>query len=186
MWNCWRVDSLRECTVTGWLGTRTGWSNTSYFSRNQRFLAENSVQILQLSANSPDINPVENVWTILKSFVQKKNPTNKQELIQHVQESQHKTLPSTREKLMSSIPICFRNASKTKGDSSKTNKSWRFRLKIHKSMFFFSAIEAISAEKSFSLVIFWTKVYEELLCVLRPCPCSWMKTNSFRRMMISI
>lgn len=46
-----------------------------------KFLAEKKVDILDWPGNSPDMNPIENVWEFLKSEVRMKAPTTKQELI---------------------------------------------------------------------------------------------------------
>ena len=70
-------------------------------------------QILQWPPNSPDINPVENVRTILIDFVEKRNPQTKEELIAIIQESQRKNGYDVREKLMNSssrrLALCFEN-----------------------------------------------------------------------------
>ena len=102
--------------------------------RPKTFFGEILVQISQWPANAPDNNPVENAWTMLKSFLETKNPTNKQELIQHVQEWQHKILPKTTEKLMS--PMRLRE--KRREICRKMGKSRRVGLKINKSMHFFN------------------------------------------------
>ncbi|CAH1993541.1 unnamed protein product, partial [Acanthoscelides obtectus] len=49
--------------------------------KNTKFLAEKKVDILDWPGNSPDMNPIENVWEFLKSEVTMKAPTTKQELI---------------------------------------------------------------------------------------------------------
>ena len=113
------IDSSKYCEIVGdfipyatalfpdgWILEQDG--ATPHTSRQTKdFFAENSVQFLQWPPNSPDINPVENVWMMLKSFVEKKNPKTKDELIQYVQESQHVILPAVRKNLMGSIPTCL-------------------------------------------------------------------------------
>ena len=98
--------------ANGWILEQDG--ATPHTSRETSdFFAENQVQILQWPPNSPDINPVENVWTILKNFVEKKNPQTKAALIENIQESQHEITESIRENLMKSIPkrlgLCLAN-----------------------------------------------------------------------------
>ena len=122
------IDSSKYCEIVGdfipyatalfpdgWILEQDG--ATPHTSRQTKnFFAENSVQFLQWPPNSPDINPVENVWMMLKSFVEKKNPKTKDELIQYVQESQHVILPAVRKNLMGSIPTrlgqCLENEGK--------------------------------------------------------------------------
>ena len=40
-----------------------------------------------LPANSPDLNPAENVWNIMKRYVLRKHPTNERELKQYITEA---------------------------------------------------------------------------------------------------
>lgn len=96
----------------GWILEQDGATpHTSHETRN--FFMDNFLQILQWPPNSPEINPIENVWTVLKAFVEKKNPQSKHELIQYIQESQHEITISLRRNLMSSISrrlaACFEN-----------------------------------------------------------------------------
>ena len=70
----------------GWVLEQDG-ATPPTSKETKEFLAENNIQILQWPPNSPDINPVENAWTILKDFVEKRNPQTKEELIGIIQES---------------------------------------------------------------------------------------------------
>ena len=71
------------------------------------------MQILQWPPNSHDINPVENFWTILKDYVEKKNPKTKAALVDNIQESQHKISIEVRRNLMNAIQkrlaLCLAN-----------------------------------------------------------------------------
>ena len=96
----------------GWILEQDGATpHTSKESKN--FLRGNNVQILQWPPNSPDINPVENVWTILKNYVEKKNPQTKAALVDNFQESQHKISIEVRRNLMNAIQkrlaLCLAN-----------------------------------------------------------------------------
>jgi transposase len=49
-------------------------------------LHERAIRLLWWPANSPDLNPIENLWRLLKSRVQKRFLTTKAELITCIQE----------------------------------------------------------------------------------------------------
>lgn len=47
---------------------------------------ERAIRLIWWPANSPDLNPIENVWRLLKQRVQSRFPCTKEELIQVIQE----------------------------------------------------------------------------------------------------
>ena len=49
-----------------------------------RFLEDHGIEVLPWPGNSPDMNPIENLWAILKSEMKKKTITNKQQLIEEL------------------------------------------------------------------------------------------------------
>ena len=44
------------------------------------FLSEEDVTVVEWPAESPDMNPIENVWKLLSERVKEKNPRNVEEL----------------------------------------------------------------------------------------------------------
>ena len=75
----------------------------------KEFFKANSIEVLApWPGNSPDLNPIENLWAILKKQVDKRKPTNckqLQTLIQYEWSSIHSELIN---KLVSSMPKRFK------------------------------------------------------------------------------
>ena len=56
--------------------------HTSNLAKN--FIRDNMPEIIDWPSNSPDLNPIENLWSIVKSNVEKKMPKNISDLRQHI------------------------------------------------------------------------------------------------------
>lgn len=48
------------------------------------FFSNNKIEVMFWPPNSPDLNPIENIWNIVKNEVRKKNYKNKAEMIEEV------------------------------------------------------------------------------------------------------
>ena len=57
----------------------------------QQFLSKEAPEVIEWPSNSPDVNPVENLWSIIKRRVEKRKPTNHQELDMFLHEVWEKT-----------------------------------------------------------------------------------------------
>ena len=58
--------------------------NTSRIAK--QFIVENSINTIDWPSNSPDLNPIENIWTIIKNNVEKRMPQNINELTKFLAE----------------------------------------------------------------------------------------------------
>ena len=71
----------------------------------QKWFTSNSVQVLDWPGNSPDLNPIENLWSRLKRAVGAKRPGNKRELIESIIGAwYHIITPEHLEALVDSMP----------------------------------------------------------------------------------
>lgn len=87
----------------------------------KQFLDSENIAILDWPGNSPDLNPIENVWGIIKRRIAGKTTTCKQELISSVIQHWFRdaTLPDTLSKLIDSIPQRIRAVIDAKGGHTK-------------------------------------------------------------------
>jgi len=71
----------------------------------QKWFTSNSVQVLDWPGNSPDLNPIENLWSRIKRAVAAKRPGNKRELIESIIGAwYHIITPEHLEALVDSMP----------------------------------------------------------------------------------
>ena len=83
-------------------------------------MADQNIQQLDWPGNSPDLNPIENLWAILKKKIAQKRPSSQSELhywIRHIwaQEIQ----PAVCRRLVLSMPDRIRAVLKAKGWPTK-------------------------------------------------------------------
>jgi transposase len=81
------------------------------------FLAENSILALEWPAQSPDINPIENMWAVLKArrARKKSTPTSKKCLIDEMTDLWSEISESFRHNLSNSLPKRLLEIIKNKG-----------------------------------------------------------------------
>ena len=63
-------------------------SHTARLTR--AFFCEMGLTVLPWPANSPDLNPIENIWSVLKQYVEKRSVKTKNELIKVIEEEWNK------------------------------------------------------------------------------------------------
>lgn len=67
------------------------------------FLQENFPEVIDWPSNSPDLNPIENLWSIVKSNVEKRMPKNIEELKRFMVEEWRNVPESTLVNLVKSM-----------------------------------------------------------------------------------
>lgn len=67
------------------------------------YISDNSIDVMDWPSNSPDLNPIENLWAILKRRVEKRAPQTTQNLKDYVCEEWEKIDPNIIHNLVSSM-----------------------------------------------------------------------------------
>ena len=85
------------------------------------FLRSKNIMTLDWPGNSPDLNPIENVWGIIKRRISSQTTTTKQELISSIIQHWHRnaTLSNTLSKLIDSMPKRMQAVIDAKGGHTK-------------------------------------------------------------------
>jgi len=86
-------------------------------SKAKKWLSDHEVKRLDWPSNSPDINPIENVWALLKDRVAAREPGNLDQLEQYIREEWAKLTRSLAEHLVDSMPDRMQALIDADGDS---------------------------------------------------------------------
>ena len=71
---------------------------------NMRYLENKNVNVLEWPAQSPDLNPIENLWMTLALKTKERKCRNEDELFRTLQNAWNELEKNTLEKLVSSMP----------------------------------------------------------------------------------
>jgi transposase len=84
------------------------------------WLHNNHIPLLDWPASSPDLNPIENCWTLLKKKVSEKNPTSLSDLKAKINETWNEFItPAYCTTLVSSMPRRIKAVLKARGSHTK-------------------------------------------------------------------
>ena len=82
-------------------------------------LKDNKVKVLEWLSQSPDLNPIDNLWAALIKYVRARRPTNLTVLHQLCQEEWAKIHPTYCGKLVEGNPKCLTQVKQFKGNATK-------------------------------------------------------------------
>jgi len=82
-------------------------------------LKESDISVMDWPPQSPDFNPIENLWRILKKKVGQSKPTNLNELWEKLQEAWRSITEEEITRLINSMPQRMKSAIKNRGGSTK-------------------------------------------------------------------
>ncbi|GFW89357.1 putative transposase like protein [Trichonephila clavipes] len=85
------------------------------------FLAEQNIPLLDWPGNSPDMNPIENIWELMKREVAKDVITNKTQLLERIIHvcNHHPQMQETVQSCIDSMPRKIEALIAAKGGSTK-------------------------------------------------------------------
>ena len=67
------------------------------------FIASKNIPVLEWPANSPDLNPIENIWSILKKNIEMRGAKSKEELVSIILEEWNKIDIEITQKVIGSM-----------------------------------------------------------------------------------
>lgn len=80
------------------------------------FMRQKGINTMEWPANSADLNPIENIWGIMKVKISQRNPKNVEELKQFIQEEWNNINPTTIKNLINSKKNRVKEVIEKKGE----------------------------------------------------------------------
>jgi hypothetical protein len=84
-------------------------------AHTMNFLRSCSVHLIDHPPRSPDLNPIENIWAIIKDKLSKLKLLSKNEIIENVEKIWEDVSRETRTKLARRMPVRLRKIKRSKG-----------------------------------------------------------------------
>ena len=84
-----------------------------------RWLEDHGIEVLPWPANSPDLNPIENLWGLVKRRMSKERPSTQEELKGAIQRAWNSVTPEDCYHLVSSMPRRIQAVIAAKGAATK-------------------------------------------------------------------
>ena len=84
--------------------------------KTKQFLKDNNITILDWPSCSPDLNPIENVWKILKERVHKHKSKNSKEFVKNIITEWNNFDRKILKSLINSMPLRIRKVIENDGD----------------------------------------------------------------------
>ncbi len=109
---------IAAAVTTGELGGR-GFSNQLHTCAEKSWFNDHGVTVLNWPANSPDLNPIENLWGIVKRKMRDTRPNNADDLKAAIKATWASIPPQQRHKLITSMPRRIEAVIKAKGAPTK-------------------------------------------------------------------
>lgn len=85
----------------------------------KQWFEQKRINVLKWPAQSPDMNPIEHLWAILKRNLRNHQPSNKKELCEIVATEWHKLKPEDTQALIESMPRRISALIQAKGGNTK-------------------------------------------------------------------
>ena len=90
----------------GWI-LQQDWAKAHTSNYTQTWFSEHGVQKLQWPANSPDLSPIENLWTFMKNDIEKSSPSSKLDLEGKIRRAAGRISREIQLNLVNSLPKRF-------------------------------------------------------------------------------